>query len=226
MKDLFIHNRKTILYLIVITITQILLSSSLVGLVIYYHQDLQHANLINWLIIYAGFAILMAFSLLPNSFIAFLGGFFLDFYAMLLFLISYLFALAIGFMVASKIDNGNFSNSLQNYPKIKQFLEEVQHDDIKLVMLARFSPVFPFAAMNQILYSAGVQFKTYMWASVLGMLPRMLLMTYFGSQAADLRNFGTMTDNEKFTQIAFIIISAILFYMFMNKIMKKVNKTK
>jgi uncharacterized membrane protein YdjX (TVP38/TMEM64 family) len=128
--------------------------------------------------------------------------------------------------VASKIDNGNFSNSLQNYPKIKQILEEVQHDDIKLVMLARFSPVFPFAAMNQILYSAGVQFKTYMWASVLGMLPRMLLMTYFGSQAADLRNFGTMTDSEKFTQIAFIIISAILFYIFMNKIMKKVNKTK
>lgn len=191
-----------------------------------YHQDLQHLNFINWVIIYAGFAILMAFSLLPNSFIAFLGGFFLDFYAILLFLFSYLFALAIGFIVASKIDSGNFSNSLQNYPKIKQFLEEVQHDDINLVIIARFSPIFPFAAMNQILYSAGIKFRTYMWASVVGMLPRMLLMTYFGSQTADLRNFETMTDSQKFTQISFIIITVILFYLFMNKIMKKVNKTK
>ncbi len=163
----------------------------------------------------------MAFSLLPNSFIAFLGGFFLSVTSIPLFLLSYIVAICIGFVVAAKIDNGNFSESLINYPKIKKMLHQLQHDEILLVIFARFSPIFPFALMNQVLYSAGVKFKTFVWASLIGMLPRMLLMTYFGSKAANLAYFENATNTQKLVQLLLLLITIIGILFIFNRVSKK-----
>lgn len=219
MKKLFIQNRKTVIYLLFITTLQVLCTSSVIALLLAQHTDLEQFTIIEWLVLYLIFALFMAFSLLPNSFIAFLGGFFLNFWAILFFCLSYVIALSIGFFIAKIIDNQNFSQSLHTYPKIKLMLEKLQKDEILLVFFARFSPIFPFALMNQLLFSLQVNFKTFVWASMLGMFPRMLLMTYFGSQAANLLHYES-SNTEKFLQGLFLLITIIgILYLF-----KKVEK--
>jgi uncharacterized membrane protein YdjX (TVP38/TMEM64 family) len=223
LKDLFLHNRKTLFYLSFITIIQILLTSSIIGFILHYDKDFLQLSLSLWLGIYLGFAFCMTFSFIPNSFVAFLGGFFLNVLSIPLFLVSYFMAICIGFVIAGKIDNGNFSNSLIKYPKIQQILHKLQDDEILLVMFARFSPVFPFAIMNQVLYSSGVKFSTFLWASFVGMLPRMLLMTYFGSQAANLAYFDNATDTQKLSQLLFLMITLFGILWIFKRISKKVN---
>lgn len=214
MKKLFIQNRKTVIYLIFITTLQVLCTSSVIALLLAQHTDLEQFTLLKWLVLYLVFAMFMAFSLLPNSFIAFLGGFFLNFWAILFFCLSYIIALTIGFFIAKIIDNQNFNQSLQEYPKIKIMLEKLQKDEILLVFFARFSPIFPFALMNQLLFSMQVSFKTFIWASMLGMFPRMLLMTYFGSQAANLLHYESST-TEKTLQVIFLLITVVgVLYLF------------
>jgi len=225
LKDLFIHNRTTFFFLISITLIQIVATSSVIGAIITYHHNFQDFNLVIWIGVYAIFALFMAFSILPNSFIAFLGGFFLDFVAMPYFIGSYLIALSLSFWVARKVDHGNFTKSLREYPKITQFVEALQHHEKILVMLARFSPLFPFAVMNQVLYSCRVSYQTYMWASVVGMLPRMLLMTYFGTQAATLTAVGQMTTTEKLIQTVFVLITVVAFSVLLATIGKKIKNT-
>jgi uncharacterized membrane protein YdjX (TVP38/TMEM64 family) len=222
-KNLFLHNRQTVLYLTAIFIVQ-LVCTTLFGSIIF--QDSQYFAPFTWLVclkIYAIFAIFMAFSILPNSFIAFFGAFFLGFVAIIPFSISYIFALILGFVIAKKIDRGNFSKSLQTYPKIKQFLEALQDNEILLVLTARFSPIFPFALMNQILYSTKVNFTTYLWASVLGMLPRALLMTYIGAEAASLTDFSKGNMTEKAIQFCLLLVSIFVFTLVIRKARKKME---
>lgn len=182
----FSKNRSTFVYLLLITILQVFLTSSLVAWVIFHADMLQGFLWFQWLAVYVGFAFLMAVSVLPNSFVAFLGGFFLNFGALPCLLGSYGFSLCLGFWICKQVDGGNFAKSLQNLPQTKKILGQLQKDEWLLIVLARISPILPFAFVNQILYSTGVKFGTFLWASIVGVLPRMMLMIWLGNESAEL----------------------------------------
>lgn len=70
----------------------------------------------------------------------------------------------------------------------------VSREGFKIVVLLRLSPIIPFNALNYALSLSNVPLRTYVLASVLGMLPGTAMWVYLGSlapAAADLSSAGS-----------------------------------
>lgn len=63
---------------------------------------------------------------------------------------------------------------------------------LKIVLLTRLSPIFPFNLLNYAFGITGVSLKDYLIGSV-GMIPGTIMYVYIGSLAGDLAMIGTQT---------------------------------
>ncbi|MCP4445534.1 MAG: TVP38/TMEM64 family protein [Myxococcales bacterium] len=67
-------------------------------------------------------------------------------------------------------------------------------DGAKLVFLLRLSPVVPFSILNYLLGLTSVSLRGYVLASLVGMMPGILLYTQVGSTLGKLSEIGSGTD--------------------------------
>jgi uncharacterized membrane protein YdjX (TVP38/TMEM64 family) len=75
----------------------------------------------------------------------------------------------------------------QNFAAIDQ---AVAHEGLKIVILTRLSPIFPFNLLNYAFGVTGVTLRDYALGSI-GMIPGTILYVYIGSLAGDLARIGT-----------------------------------
>lgn len=73
--------------------------------------------------------------------------------------------------------------------KFKAIDEAVGREGLKIVLLTRLSPIFPFNLLNYAYGVTGVSLKDYIVGSV-GMLPGTLMYVYIGSLAGNLATLG------------------------------------
>jgi len=76
--------------------------------------------------------------------------------------------------------------------KFKAIDQAVAREGLKIVLLTRLSPVFPFFLLNYAYGVTGVSLKDYAIASV-GMIPGTVTFVYIGSLAGNLATLGTQT---------------------------------
>jgi uncharacterized membrane protein YdjX (TVP38/TMEM64 family) len=143
----------------------------------------------------------MAFALTPTTFIALLSGYFLGWKAFLPIAITYWIASLIGFKVAQMIDGGRFLRILSEKPKVKQVLENLQKDEFKIILLARLSPVLPFAVTNVLFSFSGTKIRNFLTAGFLGMLPRTILSIWIGTQAQEIKRLIEHPSEGNLSQI-------------------------
>ena len=77
--------------------------------------------------------------------------------------------------------NGKIQNN-QTFFALNQALNQ---DGLKIILLTRLSPVFPFSLLNYALGVTGISLRDYFLGSV-GMIPMTIAYVYFGSLAEDL----------------------------------------
>lgn len=83
--------------------------------------------------------------------------------------------------VAKKIEGNN---------KFRAIDEAVGKEGLKIVLLTRLSPIFPFNLLNYAYGITGVSLKDYIIGSV-GMIPGTIMYVYIGSLAGSLAKVGT-----------------------------------
>lgn len=83
--------------------------------------------------------------------------------------------------VAKKIEGNN---------KFRAIDEAVGKEGLKIVLLTRLSPIFPFNLLNYAYGITGVSLKDYVIGSV-GMIPGTIMYVYIGSLAGSLAKVGT-----------------------------------
>lgn len=83
--------------------------------------------------------------------------------------------------VAKKIEGNN---------KFRAIDEAVGKEGLKIVLLTRLSPVFPFNLLNYAYGITGVSLKDYFIGSI-GMIPGTIMYVYIGSLAGSLAKVGT-----------------------------------
>jgi uncharacterized membrane protein YdjX (TVP38/TMEM64 family) len=66
-------------------------------------------------------------------------------------------------------------------PRFAAIDAAIEHQGLKVVLLLRLSPVFPFSVLNYALGLTGVRLRDYVLGSFLGMLPGTILYVYLGS---------------------------------------------
>ena len=86
---------------------------------------------------------------------------------------------AMAFLVARYVARGAVEERIAGSPRFAAIDQAVGKEGLKIVLLLRLSPVFPFTLLNYGLGLTRVRFLDYIVASV-GMIPGTLLYVYYG----------------------------------------------
>jgi uncharacterized membrane protein YdjX (TVP38/TMEM64 family) len=96
------------------------------------------------------------------------------------------------FLVGRYLARGWVARKIADNPKFAAIDSAVGKEGLKIVLLTRLSPIFPFNLLNYAFGITGVSLKDYFIGSV-GMIPGTILYVYIGSLAGNLALIGTET---------------------------------
>jgi len=97
---------------------------------------------------------------------------------------------AAAFLVGRYLARGWVVEKIQGNSKFQAIDEAVGKEGLKIVLLTRLSPIFPFNLLNYAYGVTGVSLKDYLLGSV-GMIPGTIMYVYIGSLAGNLATIGT-----------------------------------
>lgn len=96
----------------------------------------------------------------------------------------------LAFLVGRYLARGWVSKKIEGNQKFKAIDTAVSRAGIKIVLLTRLSPVFPFNLLNYAFGITSVSLRDYV-IGCLGMIPGTILYVYIGSLAGSLAQIGT-----------------------------------
>jgi uncharacterized membrane protein YdjX (TVP38/TMEM64 family) len=94
------------------------------------------------------------------------------------------------FLVGRYLARSWVAKKIAGNQKFRAIDEAVGKEGLKIVLLTRLSPIFPFNLLNYAYGVTGVALKDYVLASI-GMLPGTMMYVYIGSLAGSLAAIGT-----------------------------------
>ena len=147
----------------------------------------------SWVVIFLVSCFTMGLALTPTTFVALVSGYFLGLIAIPGVVIGYTVASLIGFSLTHAVDRGQLMNSVYRWlgddqaQRLRRLLSGVANHQFGIIVMARLSPILPFALMNVVLPVAGVRLTPFLVAGTLGMLPRTTFFVWLGSEAKVLR---------------------------------------
>lgn len=179
--------RTSVAYLALLGVVALTVSSVLTYLVYRYEPYILSFNWPHWALFFVAVSVTMAFALTPTTFTALLSGYFLGWASLAPMVVAYLGASFIGYRAGGWLVGDRLLDQLTSSPKARNVVENVRSGQTKVIILARLSPVLPFAVMNVVLAVLKVDMKKYLGASLVGMLPRTALTIFAGTQARNIR---------------------------------------
>ncbi|MDZ8225229.1 TVP38/TMEM64 family protein [Nostoc sp. ChiVER01] len=96
------------------------------------------------------------------------------------------------FLVGRYLARGWVAGKIADNKKFAAIDQAVGREGLKIVLLTRLSPIFPFNLLNYAFGITGVSLKDYFIGSV-GMIPGTVMYVYIGSLAGNLAMIGTET---------------------------------
>lgn len=94
------------------------------------------------------------------------------------------------FLVGRYLARDWVSTRIAGNPKFAAIDKAVAREGLKIVLLTRLSPVFPFNLLNYAFGVTGVSLKDYSLGSI-GMIPGIVMYVYIGSLAGNLARIGS-----------------------------------
>tara|TARA_B100000029_G_scaffold514185_1_gene616036 strand:- start:1104 stop:1724 length:621 start_codon:yes stop_codon:yes gene_type:complete len=94
-------------------------------------------------------------------------------------------------------------------PKLQAVQRAVSREGLKLVLLTRLSPAFPFSLLNFVYGISEVSFRDYT-VGLIGILPGTILFCGLGSLAGDLAQFGEVLSGGTDTKLLALRIVGLM----------------
>jgi uncharacterized membrane protein YdjX (TVP38/TMEM64 family) len=122
------------------------------------------------------------------------------------------------FLIGRYLARNWVANKIIGNQKFKAIDEAVGKEGLKIVLLTRLSPVFPFNLLNYAYGLTGVSFKDYTIGSI-GMIPGTIMYVYIGSLAGSLATVGAETNQANPTVqwtiriVGFIATAVVTIYV-------------
>lgn len=174
---------------LLLTATPLLSSSVMVAFLLRYETYFSSFTAVAWFGMTLVFMLTSMAALSPPTLLAMIYGYFLSFWG-----VPYIFGLNMGaiasvYFLTKRGFRDSFLAFVNANPKSSKLLQEIKHDELKVIFLAKLSPVLPFALTNFVFALSGASLRNVLLGGFLGMIPRTLLAVWVGSQAA---NIGTL----------------------------------
>ncbi len=117
----------------------------------------------------------------------------------------------IAFLIGRHFARNWVSQKIQAYPRFQLIDIAVAKNGLKIVLLTRLSPIFPFNLLNYAFGITRVSLRDYILGS-LGMIPGTIMYVYIGSLAGDIAMLGmpqTMSPQAQVAQWSLKIIGLL-----------------
>jgi len=85
------------------------------------------------------------------------------------------------FLVARYVARDWAAAKLEDSPRFKAIDRAIAHESWKVVLLTRLSPLMPFSLQNVFYGVTEIRFWDYAWATIIGIMPGILLYVYIGA---------------------------------------------
>ena len=151
----------------------------------------------------------MSFALTPTTFIAILAGYLFQWGGLPGVLVSYLAAMAAGFLLGKKLNVWFVGGFISEDEQLKDFFQRLKKNSFMMVIFGRLSPLLPFAMMNIAFSSIKVTWGNYLAGSLIGMLPRTLVFFYSGTKVTEIWTFLKYPSLEGFLSVIPVILVVI-----------------
>lgn len=183
-KQLF--SRRESLWLLFFAALPLLAGSYLSYYVMEHVQDFRSLPFPSKVYLFTGLSVLITFSFIPNTLAGLLSGYIFGFWGLAGMILSYSLASLMGYFLGRKIDSGLKETIFQIWPKAEKAFQSLENQSTAVVMAFRLMPAPPFAIGNLLLAWFRMPLRPFLMGSLLGMLPRMALVVWVGSQATDI----------------------------------------
>ncbi|MEM8602315.1 MAG: TVP38/TMEM64 family protein [Cyanobacteria bacterium P01_H01_bin.121] len=130
----------------------------------------------------------------------------------------------LAFLVGRYLARGWVAKKIEGNEKFSAIDQAVGREGLKIVLLTRLSPIFPFNVLNYAYGLTGVSLKDYVLGSV-GMIPGTIMYVYLGSLAGNLATLGAgdQPTNATVTWVIRIIgfIATVAVTVYVTKVARK-----
>ena len=161
--------------------------------------------------------ILIVLLILPASWLSLLSGFL---YGSYLGSIIVFISASIGASVAFFLSKTFFAKKLKNlcslYPQLSVMEKVVEKGGLKLILLARLSPIFPFSILNYFYGLNNIKFRDFS-LGLLGIIPGTFLYCSIGSLAKSLQELKNVQSPNNLYMTIIGVVSTFLVVYFLAK---------
>jgi len=165
--------------------------------------------------------ILIVLLILPASWLSLLSGFL---YGSYLGSIIVFIAASIGASVAFFLSKTFLAKKLKNlfsrYPKLSVMEKVIEKGGLKLIFLARLSPIFPFSILNYFYGLNNIKFRDFS-LGLLGIIPGTFLYCSIGSLAKSLQELKNVQSPNNLYMTIIGVVSTFLVVYFLAKYSKE-----
>lgn len=165
-----------------------------VALFIVYHYDLKkflYSEEISFFVethsILSPFVFIILFCLfvillLPASILTIIaGGLFGSFLGLFYSMVGIAIGSAIAFYIARKLGRKSIEKLIHTrFKKVHEYNEKISHNAFMAVFIVRLTPFTPFKTANYIFGLTQIKTKTYLLATITGMIPETFVLVFFG----------------------------------------------
>ena len=171
-------------------------------------------------IIFIIFYALWVISLLPGSWISMFAGFIYGpFLGSILVFWGAVLGAVLTFLSGRTLLRGWIQKRLSLNPKYELIEKSISREGLRLIILSRLSPAFPFGLLNLAYSVSSVKFKDFI-IGLIAILPGTFLYCSLGSLASEISRFGQILDNQSewksfiFSLLGFISTALVVFIIF------------
>ncbi len=161
--------------------------------------------------------ILIVLLILPASWLSLLSGFLYGAYlGSFIVFISASIGASLSFFVSKSFFANKLKNLFSRYPKLSVMEKVVEKGGLKLIFLARLSPIFPFSILNYFYGFNNVKFRDFA-LGLLGIIPGTFLYCSIGSLAKSFQELKNVQSPNNLYMTAIGVVSTFLVVYFLAK---------
>ena len=161
--------------------------------------------------------ILIVLLILPASWLSLLSGFLYGSYVgSIIVFISASIGASVAFFISKSFFSKSLKNFLSRYPKLSVMEQVVKKGGLKLIFLARLSPIFPFSILNYFYGLNNVKFRDFAFG-LLGIIPGTFLYCSIGSLAKNLQELKNVQSPNNLFMTFIGVVSTFLVVYFLAK---------
>ena len=158
--------------------------------------------------------ILIVLLILPASWLSILSGFLYgSYFGSIVVFISASLGASAAFFISKSFFAKKLKNLFSRYPKLSVMEKVVEKGGLKLIFLARLSPIFPFSILNYFYGLNNVKFRDFA-LGLLGIIPGTFLYCSIGNLAKSVQELKNVevTNNLYITSIGIISTFLVVYF--------------